>query len=204
MASPLELDHTAAPSARHRFDAVASSRVVGLDIARGLAVLGMLAAHALGGLSSVTDAMFMGPPSMLFFFVAGVTVGLTAIRRPTDDDYLAADRRARLMFRACAVFGLGIALLGVGFLSLLPMHGVLLAMLAVVLPKGRTPLVLAAAVIALVCPQIMVISDSGTFGGGLEDAPVLAQAAVSVLLPAAVYAVCSLSGLLIGRLLFTG
>jgi hypothetical protein len=179
-------------------------RVVALDIARGIAVLGMLGAHAVGALSPVSDAVLVGRPSMLFFFLAGVTVGLTAVRRRLDDDATAARRRSRLMFRACTVFALGIALLGVGFQSVLPVHGVLLALLVVVLRVRSQALLVAATVLALVVPQIQVLSDGGTFGGALDDFPVIGRGALAVVLPAAGYAACSLAGLVIGRRMLTG
>lgn len=167
-------------------------------------MLGMLGAHAVGALSPVSDAVVVGRPSMLFFFLAGVTIGLTAMRRRADDDQTAARRRARLMFRACTVFALGIGLLGVGFHSVLPVHGVLIALLVVLLRVRSSALVLAAAVLALTIPQLVVLSDHGTFHGALDGFPMVARGALEVVLPAAGYAACSLSGLVVGRLVLAG
>jgi predicted acyltransferase len=59
-------------------------RIVAIDVVRGLAVLGMVAVHTVGALSPVVDAVVVGHTSVLFFLVAGVTVGLTASRRRAD------------------------------------------------------------------------------------------------------------------------
>src|SRR3954452_3503425 len=91
-------------------------RVTGLDVARALAVFGMLGAH-FGGMSADVGAapsswlgVVHGRSSILFAVLAGVSVALLTGRTlpPAGEDLLRG--RIRLLVRAAWVFGIGIAL----------------------------------------------------------------------------------------------
>ena len=87
-------------------------RIAGLDVARGLAVLGMFAAHLrlgddLGPAPSTWWGVTNGRPSILFATLAGVSVALLSgwTRRPEGTDLARA--RLRIFVRALWVFGIG-------------------------------------------------------------------------------------------------
>jgi uncharacterized membrane protein YeiB len=182
-----------------------SARIAGLDIARGVAVIGMLGAHTVGGVDPVTDLVVHGKPSVLFYLLAGVTIGLTATRRGDDDDQTAARRRVRVLIRAGAVLGIGGAMLLIGLQSVLPVHAVLMTLLGTLLFVRSRTLVAIGVGMLLVLPQVTVLSGSGfDFGGALDSAPSQLQGMLAVLLPAGAYSAASVAGLLLGRLLVAG
>jgi uncharacterized membrane protein YeiB len=90
-------------------------RLPGVDAARGIAVLGMFAAHV-GAVDGPLDwtrptswsALVDGRSSVLFAFCAGVSLVLMTVRRPDADPV--RDRR-RVLARAVALFAIGTALL---------------------------------------------------------------------------------------------
>lgn len=93
--------------------ATAKPRLLGLDLARGLAVLGMFVAHtaatgAVGDGSSARDLLLGladGRPSILFALLAGISLGiLTGRPAPyTGDDAVRA--RVRVLVRAVILLG---------------------------------------------------------------------------------------------------
>ena len=87
----------------------ARGRVVGIDIARGLAILGMLVAHAA---PRATDTEFLvdGRSSILFATLAGVSLGLmTGAERPTERG-IRSDRVVSIVLRAIFIFLIGVVL----------------------------------------------------------------------------------------------
>jgi uncharacterized membrane protein YeiB len=169
---------------------------VAIDVVRGLAVLGMVAVHTVGALSPVVDAVVVGHTSVLFFLVAGVTVGLTASRRRADGA-VEVTGRALLVPRAVVVFALGV----VTIVTILPVHGLLLLVLAAVVDlRPRTLAISAVAAAAVTAPLGLLLGtarDAGTF----DVLTSLAQGTVDVLVQAAAYLVASLAGAAVGRLL---
>ena len=75
------------------------TRIHGLDLARALAIIGMMAAH-LGPDSLLTD----GHPSVLFAVLAGVSMGIIASRAPL------VDARVNLLVRGILLVGMGVVL----------------------------------------------------------------------------------------------
>ncbi|MGX5771872.1 heparan-alpha-glucosaminide N-acetyltransferase domain-containing protein [Microbacterium trichothecenolyticum] len=148
------------------------SRIGGVDLARGLAVLGMFAAHLLWITEpfDVLDpdtwvAVVSGRSSILFATLAGVSIGLvTGGRMPLP----AADMvtaRGRLAVRAALLWVLGILLIatGVPVFVILPAYALmfLLALPLTSLP-ARVLLPLAGA-LALVLPFVQVFLDALPF-----------------------------------------
>ncbi|WP_314102336.1 DUF418 domain-containing protein [uncultured Frigoribacterium sp.] len=176
-----------------------AGRIVAIDVVRGLAVLGMVAVHTVGALSPVVDAVVVGHTSVLFFLVAGVTVGLTASRRRADGA-VEVTGRALLVPRAVVVFALGV----VTIVTILPVHGLLLLVLAAVVDlRPRTLAISAVAAAAVTAPLGLLLGtarDAGTF----DVLTSLAQGTVDVLVQAAAYLVASLAGAAVGRLLAQG
>jgi uncharacterized membrane protein len=109
-----------------------TSRLVGVDLARGLAVLGMFGAH-LGWVSYPSAeprtwlGLVYGRPSVLFALLAGVSLALlTGRTRPaTGEDRVGA--RVRILVRAVWIFAIGGVLesLGTFVAVILGVYGVL-------------------------------------------------------------------------------
>lgn len=150
------------PGRRPRSGALAPSRIAGVDLARGLAVLGMFAAHLL-----TIDAFDWSRPetwfdvangrsSILFAMLAGVSLALvTGGATPVDGDTLAL-RRMRIAARAGLIWLIGVVLVltGVPVYVILPAYAVLF-LLALPLLSLRPPVLWALAVVlALVMPWV--------------------------------------------------
>jgi uncharacterized membrane protein YeiB len=146
----------------------APSRLGGLDLARGLAVLGMLAAHLLAiddfewtRPATWTDVV-NGRSSILFATAAGVSIALvTGGPTPPGED-AARGARARLAVRAAVIWIIGIALVltGVPVFVILPAYAVLF-LLALPLLRLTAPVLWAiAAATALVMPWLQPTFDA--------------------------------------------
>lgn len=80
-------------------------RIAGVDLARGLAIVGMVMVHVLPGLAGAVEGPYgwvYGRASTLFALVAGVGIALSAARRPSGQV------RARLLYRAAWLAPLGV------------------------------------------------------------------------------------------------
>lgn len=85
------------------------ARVVGIDIARGLAILGMFVAHATPRVNG-TELVVDGRSSILFATLAGVSLGLlTGAERPTPRG-IRSDRVTSIVLRAIFIFLIGVVL----------------------------------------------------------------------------------------------
>ncbi|WP_137846187.1 heparan-alpha-glucosaminide N-acetyltransferase domain-containing protein [Microbacterium sp. 2FI] len=154
-------------------------RIAGVDLARGLAVLGMFAAHLLWiredfdwSDQATWIAVVDGRSSILFATLAGVSIGIvTGGRTPLQWDAMAT-ARWRLGVRAGLLWLLGILLIltGVPVYVILPAYAILF-LLAIPLTglRARVLLPLAAA-LAIVMPILQVMLDDlpvwGTRAGG--------------------------------------
>ena len=153
-------------------------RVAGIDLARGLAVLGMFAAHLLwirepfeGTDASTWVAIVEGRSSILFATLAGVSIGLvTGGREPFQGDDLRT-ARLRLIVRAVLLWILGILLIltGVPVYVILPAYALLFFLAVPLVPFGARALLTLAAVLAVVMPVVQVALDDlpvwGTVSG---------------------------------------
>ncbi|MET2012306.1 heparan-alpha-glucosaminide N-acetyltransferase domain-containing protein [Microbacterium chocolatum] len=157
-------------------------RITGLDLARGLAVVGMLAAHLL----VITGPFALGDPdtwvavvdgrsSILFATVAGVSIGLMTggASPPRGTDLTSA--RVRIAIRAGILWVLGILLIltGVPVYVILPAYAVLFLLTLPVLTWGTRALAILATILGLVMPFIQVLLDdlpiwSTPLGGDLS------------------------------------
>lgn len=147
-------------------------RVTGIDLARGLAVVGMLAAHLLWIEQAFdwTDAptwiaVVDGRSSILFATLAGVSIGLvTGGRSPVTGD----DRRVaclRLAVRAGLLWLLGILLIttGVPVFVILPAYAILFLLAIPLVGLGARVLFALAAALAVVMPFVQVRLDELPF-----------------------------------------
>ncbi|MGK5531767.1 DUF418 domain-containing protein [Streptomyces sp. URMC 129] len=147
-----------APSAR---SAAGVGRLIGLDLARGLAVFGMYAAHvgpmpAEGGVTGWVMELFHGRSSALFAVLAGLALVLIAGRRVPRTGRDGRRAAARIVIRAVVLLALGTALTASGTVVevILAYYGVYFLL---ALPFRRLPartLALIAAVWALLGPPL--------------------------------------------------
>jgi uncharacterized membrane protein YeiB len=154
-----------------RFDG--RSRLAGVDLARGLAVVGMLAAHLLVIPAFEFDDprtwidVVNGRSSILFATLAGVSIALVTGGRTPLRGADRARASARLATRAAVVWVLGIALIftGVPVYVILPAYGILFLLAIPFLGlRARTLFVIAAAV-ALVMPWVQAQADGWAIWG---------------------------------------
>jgi uncharacterized membrane protein YeiB len=156
-------------------------RVTGLDVARALAVFGMLGAHFGGVPADVVASpsswrgVVHGRSSVLFALLAGVSLALLTGRTvaPAGEELVRA--RTRVLVRAAWVFGIGIALeaLGTGIDVILGVYGVLFVLALPFLRWSPRRLLVAAAVLAVVTPPAALLLTVGAQATGLEESPVV-------------------------------
>lgn len=132
----------------------APSRIVGVDVARGVALLGMAAVHVLpgedpDGSASWTDQVFAGRSAALFAVLAGVGLVL-AHRRPGIRDGLALVVRAALL----GLVGLWLGGVGSGVAVILAYYAVLFVLALPWLRAGPRVLLTSAAALAVVVPWL--------------------------------------------------
>jgi uncharacterized protein len=181
-------------------------RVVGLDVARGLAVLGMFAAHV--GVAEGPTAWLAvadGRSSILFALVAGVSLAIvTGGPRPFSGDAL-VHARARLLVRAVLLLAL-VALLDVLGTRVLLILGFYAAYFVLALPFlrwGPRRLALAAAVVAVAGPPLAYWGPELLVSAGLRPPRDGSGAVTDFLLtghyPAVVWMAYVFAGMAIGR-----
>lgn len=187
-----------------RFDGPA--RLVGIDLARGLAVLGMLAAHLLTIDAFVAEEpstwldIVNGRSSILFATLAGVSIALvTGGTRP-----LAGSARARaagrLALRGALLWVIGILLVmtGVPVYVILPAYALLFALSLPFLGLRPRSLFLSAGIVAAVMPWAFPFLDSAAIWSGRGGEQL--QALVGWAYPFPVWIAFLLTGMGLGRL----
>lgn len=183
-------------------------RIPGLDAARGLAILGMLAAHTLPGDG---DAFYDGRSSILFATLAGVSLGLmTGGEHPVAPGAATGDtrRRARLSIAIRALLlialGLGLWLLGTNIAIILDSYGFLFLVCIPLLFINRWALGALAVVCALVGPTVVEAITTATSLTGpvpvASDNPLVIPVSwLDSYYPAPVWLAYVLAGLAIAR-----
>ncbi|MGO2664644.1 heparan-alpha-glucosaminide N-acetyltransferase domain-containing protein [Mycetocola reblochoni] len=141
----------------------ARARLDGLDLARGLALVGMLAAHTLSagelvwGDPSTWIGVVDGRSSILFATVAGVSLALMSGREspPAGQDLVAA--RVRLLTRAVIVFAVGslLNLAGAPVAVILEYYAVCMMLCIPLLRLDWQRLAIVAAVAAVAGPVLL-------------------------------------------------
>jgi uncharacterized protein len=180
-----------------------STRITGVDLARGLAVLGMYGAHV--GVTVAFDwsqpgtwlDVVNGRSSILFAVLAGVSIAIIAGgARPVTGDELAR-ARVRILTRAALIFLIGVLLesLDSGIAIILPVYAVLFV---AALPLLRVPaavLFTLGGVIAVVMPVVVL-----TLALRLDADDYLVDLAVTGSYPALTWLAFVVVGLGVGRL----
>lgn len=182
-------------------------RVMGLDVARGLAIAGMVAAHMASapevewGDPTTWAGLVHGRSAVLFALLAGVSTALITGRtsRPTKDELPAM--RSRLVRRGIAIFviGLVLELLNTNIAIILCVYGVLFLCAVPVLRWRVRSLVIGAVVMALVAPLLLASVQTLAFG---PYGPGVSLALFGVY-PVPVWLAFMLAGLAVGRTRFT-
>ncbi|MDE0545863.1 heparan-alpha-glucosaminide N-acetyltransferase domain-containing protein [Microbacterium sp. C7(2022)] len=147
-------------------------RVQGVDLARGLAVIGMLAAHLLTIEQSLEwldpntwIAVVNGRSSILFATLAGVSIALvTGGAVPLRGERLRVGMM-RLVVRAFALWMLGVFLIfaGAPVFVILPAYALMFLIAVAFVPLRARTLAILAAVIAVVMPFVQVWLDDLSF-----------------------------------------
>ncbi|HEY6797070.1 MAG TPA: hypothetical protein VI248_20550, partial [Kineosporiaceae bacterium] len=160
--------------ARHK---APSGRLVGVDLARALAVFGMFAVHVAPGDGAPQGAggwlvgLAYGRASALFATLAGFSIMLIAGRFEPKTGVAGRQARVRIAIRAVILLVLGTALtlLGTGIAVILAFYGVyFLLALPLVRLRART-LAIIAAVLAAVAPQAAFGVSSLLLSGDVVD-----------------------------------
>jgi hypothetical protein len=151
-------------------------RVMAIDVARAVAIIGMIGAHV-GAYDtfeasepSTWGALVHGRSSILFAVVAGISLAfVTARARDASPDELRVIR-LRLVGRGAAVFIVGVTLESVGapIVVILTVYGLLFIAVIPFITWSRRRLLIAAGVLAIVCPPVlaMVKPVGGASGPG--------------------------------------
>jgi len=194
------------------------TRIVGLDLARFLALAGMMATHVWlyadlpASATNGGSALFEGRASALFAVLAGAGAVL-ATRAPL--------RRGRRASARWTLVGRGVALVALGLtvtllpnpiLVILAYYGVMFWLLALVLTWPTWALVLTGSVVAVVTPVLayllgLVADIPGAEGGNLswlsfgEPLVVLRSLLLTGSYPALIWLAYGIAGMLVGRAL---
>ena len=187
-----------------RFDGPA--RLVGIDLARGLAVLGMLAAHLLTIDPLVLDDpatwldVVNGRSSILFATLAGVSIALVTGGAQPLEGAARSRAAARLALRGASLWGIGILLVmtGVPVYVILPAYAVLFALSLPFLGLRAGSLLLAAALVAAVMPWVYPFLDAAPIWSGRAGEDL--QALMGWAYPFPVWIAFLLAGMGVGRL----
>lgn len=185
-------------------------RVVGVDVARGIALLGMVAVHVLpaedaDGSPSLAGAIASGRSAALFAVLAGVALALAFGGRPGARSYAAVAVRAALI----AAVGLALGGLGSGVAVILAYYGVFFLLVLPWLRAGRRTLLVSAAVVAVAVPVLSQrLRDelperdtaSPSFADLQDPGQLLSELLITGYYPAAAWVAYLLVGLAVGRM----
>ncbi|GAB3617995.1 hypothetical protein GCM10027416_25520 [Okibacterium endophyticum] len=183
-----------------------AERIRGLDIARGLAVLGMFAAHIIQPepLDLTTPSTWIGivdgRASILFAVLAGVSIAILSGRRTPATGMALVQARMRITTRGVLIFALGglLTLLDAGVAVILEYYAVLFVLALPFLRWRPLSLFTLAAVLAVVMPVAQ--TAAAAFLQNLDSESMISTLLVDGWYPALVWIVFVLVGLGIGRL----
>ncbi|CAL9614923.1 hypothetical protein SUDANB1_05707 [Streptomyces sp. enrichment culture] len=159
-------------------------RLIGLDLARGLAVFGMYAVHvgpapSQGGVIGFMMEPAQGRSSALFAVLAGFAVALITGRRTPKTGLAGRQAVAKVIIRAVILIALGTALTmtGTPVVPILAFYGLFFLLVLPLYRLGARPLALIAAGWALVGPQLLytlkpVVGGRVFLSYGQADGPV--------------------------------
>lgn len=185
-------------------------RLIGVDVARGVAIIGMMAVHilepgpvpGLPGMPEDWHTIFEGRSRVLFAVVAGVSLALMSGRTSILAGIPLLQARLRIVIRALLIFAVGGILMAthttVGVI--LEYYAFLFVLVLPFLRWRAWRIFTLAAVLAVVLPPLYVIGMNLYEGGDLGDPTTLTRLVLSGQYPAMIFVVYILTGLGIGRL----
>ncbi|GAA3795471.1 DUF418 domain-containing protein [Streptomyces phyllanthi] len=193
-----------------------TARLIGVDLARGLAVFGMYAAHvgpdpSEGGTTGFLMELAHGRASALFAFLAGFSIILITGRRAPKTGRAGRQAVAKVVIRALVllVVGTALTLTGTPVEVILAFYGLYFLLVLPLYRLGARPLAVIAAAGALLLPQALyVIQDALNAGesdpGGIWTWPADADGIVSLLFtgsyPALTWIPFVIAGMAVARL----
>ncbi|MGD7002187.1 heparan-alpha-glucosaminide N-acetyltransferase domain-containing protein [Corynebacterium halotolerans] len=194
-------------------------RMVGLDVARGLALLGMVAVHTLPSWNQDTEESTLvwwlaaGNAAALFAVLAGVGLALISGGHAQVPGRRIPGQRGKLIVRAAMVFGIGLAvnqIIDPPVYNILPYYGLLFLMAVPFLGVRKRTLAMWAVGVTVLAPLVAYFVRGAELFSPLEviqlsDLTAQPLAVVETLLftgnyPTATWFVYVLVGLLVGRL----
>ncbi|WP_336646814.1 heparan-alpha-glucosaminide N-acetyltransferase domain-containing protein [Microbacterium sp. USHLN186] len=148
-----------------------SPRLMGLDIARALAVLGMMAAHLLSTPElmlldpSTWGALVHGRSAILFAVLAGISISLMTGRTRVPEVAELPAIRLNLVARGAVIFAIGLVLelLGTPIAVILTFYGALYVVAAAFVRWRVSRLLIAAGVLAIAGPPLLALLQALTF-----------------------------------------
>ncbi|MFK0019106.1 DUF418 domain-containing protein [Streptomyces sp. NPDC090798] len=154
-------------------------RLTGVDLARGLAVFGMYAAHvgpdpSEGGATGFLMELAHGRASALFAFLAGFSIVLITGRRTPRTGRAGRQAVAKVVIRAVILLVLGTALTltGTPVEVILAFYGLYFLLVLPLYRLGARPLAVIAVSGALILPQVLyVVQQALNPGGGDGGGP---------------------------------
>lgn len=188
-------------------------RIVGVDVARGIAIIGMMSVHILdpgpfpwlSWMPDDWDQLFWGRSSILFATIAGISIAfMTGGTTPVTGANLVR-ARMRILIRAVVIFAIGGALK-------IPIHNIAVileyyaVLFVLVLPflawqKGR--LIGLAAALTVVMPPLYIVLANLLMRDELGRISTISRLTYSGYYPAMIWIIFVLIGLGVGRLALT-
>lgn len=155
-------------------------RLVGIDLARGLAIIGMFGAHTLvtvelGWQPSTWAGVVHGRSSILFATLAGVSLALMSGGRRAVGGAALRDARTRVLVRAALLYALGAFLALFGTVAvILEVYAVLLVVALPFLRWSARRLLVLAGVLAVVGPLarslvVLLVESQGVYPTGFLE-----------------------------------
>ncbi|WP_326731851.1 DUF418 domain-containing protein [Streptomyces phaeochromogenes] len=152
------------PSRTPRAERVPVGRLIGVDLARGIAVFGMYAAHvgpdpSEGGVTGHLMELAHGRASALFAFLAGFSIVLITGRSTPKTGRAGRQAVAKVVIRALILLALGTALTmsGTPVEVILAFYGLYFLLVLPLYRLGTRPLAIIAGASALILPQILYV-----------------------------------------------
>ncbi|GGN80150.1 hypothetical protein GCM10011579_065400 [Streptomyces albiflavescens] len=160
----------------HPFRRSPTGRLIGLDLARGLAILGMFAAHvgpepSVGGPLGWVMEVARGRSSALFALLAGFTLILLMGRPQPRTGRSGRQAMGRVLIRAALLIAAGYALtaLDTSIDVILSFYGLLFVLALPLYRLRAATLAVIAASTALVMPQVLYLLRASVEGGSWAD-----------------------------------
>lgn len=182
-------------------------RVTGVDVVRGLAVLGMFTAHVgAGGEDFWSGTGWLqvadGRSAASFALLAGVSAALLSGGREPVSGPALRRARARILVRAVLLWPLGIVMIALGtpIAVILPGYAVMFALTAGAVGWSRRALLLTAAAAAVIGPLVLHVVASAGGGEPPSGLPQVVSVLVGHYYPAVVWMAYLLVGIAVGRL----